>query len=126
MTGTVDKSDNDYFSLQLQIKSAFAAVMKSYPYMVAFMYSTEHEDVIEAMREIYDKKDIVPKKIREYLDYANTAGIKAGTDISKLDEMIEYTSEAVMRKTLPVNEDRPENYLAEIKKHILMLRDFNR
>ncbi|MCR4788599.1 MAG: TetR/AcrR family transcriptional regulator [Lachnospiraceae bacterium] len=126
MTSTVDKTDNDYFSLQLQIKTSFANVMKSYPYMVAFMYSTEHEDVVEAIKAIYDKKEILPKKIREYLDYANTASVKEGSDISRLDDMIEFTSEAVMRKTIAVNEERPENYLTEIKKYIIMLREFNR
>ena len=40
--------------------------------------------------------------------------------------MIEFTSEAVMRKTLPVNEERPENYLTEIKQYIIMLRNINR
>ena len=126
MTSTVDKTDNDYFSLQLQIKTAYANVMKSYPYMVAFMYSTAHEDVVEAMKEVFDKKDILPKKIREYLDYANTSSVKEGTDISRLDDMIEFTSEAVMRKTLPVNEERPENYLTEIKQYIITLRNCNR
>ncbi|MCR4849644.1 MAG: TetR/AcrR family transcriptional regulator [Lachnospiraceae bacterium] len=126
MTSLVDKTDNDYFSLQLQIKSSYASVMKSYPYMVAFMYSTLNEDVVEAMQEVFDKKEILPKKIREYLDYANTSAIAEGTDISRLDEMIDYTSEAVMRKALSINEERPENYLTEIKKHIIMLRNFNR
>ncbi len=126
MTSLVDKTDNDYFSLQLQIKLSYASVMKSYPYMVAFMYSTLNEDVVEAMQEVFDKKEILPKKIREYLDYANTSAIAEGTDISRLDEMIDYTSEAVMRKALSINEERPENYLTEIKKYIIMLRNFNR
>ncbi|MCR4989945.1 MAG: TetR/AcrR family transcriptional regulator [Lachnospiraceae bacterium] len=126
MTSTVDKSDNDYFSLQLQIKAAETSVMKSYPYMIAFLYSTKHENVVEAIRETYDKKETVPKKIREYLDYANTSMIKEGTDIQDVDRLIDFASEAVLTESLLTNESKPELYYDEIRKYILMLKNFNR
>ena len=123
MTSMVDRTDNDYFSIYLNIRNAEAQVMRSYPYMILFLRSTENENVIEAMNELYDKKDIVPNKIQEFFDHANTSHIKTGVDTHMLDEMIKFTSDAVLLKTLRENEDRPEKYYDEVKQYILTLKN---
>ncbi len=122
MTSTVDKTDNDYFSLYTQIMASYTNVMKSYPYMVAFVNSVQDENVIEAMKEISDKKNAVKAKVREYIDYANTSYVNAGTDISRLDDIIAYTSEAVLKKSLATNDQRPELFYDEMKKYLLTLK----
>lgn len=122
MTSTVDKADNDYFGLYTQIMASYTNVMKSYPYMVAFVNSVQDENVVEALKEISDKKNAVKAKVREYIDYANTSYVHSGTDISRLDDIIAYTSEAVLKKSLATNDQRPELFYDEMKKYLLTLK----
>ncbi len=126
MTSSVDKTDNDYFSLMLQIKAAEASVMKSYPYMIAFLKSTSKEDVVEALNEIHDKRNVVSDKVKEFLDHANTSGLGNNVDVSKLNEIIDFTSEEVLFKILSSNDKKPELYLDEMKKYILTLKNLSK
>lgn len=122
MTSTVDKSDNDYISLYIQIMNSYMNVMKSYPYMVAFVNSVQDENVVEALKEISDKKNAIKEKIREYIDYANSSYVNQGTDIARLDDIISYTAEAVLKKSLSVNDKRPELFYDDMKKYLLTIK----
>ena len=122
MTSTVDKADNDYFSLYTQIMASYTNVMKSYPYMVMFVNSVQDENVVEALNEIAGKKNAVKVKVREFIDYANTSYVNAGTDITRLDDIITYTSEAVLKKSLLINDQRPELFYDDMKKYLLTLK----
>lgn len=125
MTSTVDKSDNDYFSLLIQFRLSEMNVMKTYPYMVAFLLKANHENVIEALNEIYAKKTIVGAKMKEYLDRANTSHIKESVDIIRITELIDYAKEAILIESLLQDDSRPELYYEEIRKHILMLKNIS-
>ena len=125
MTSTVDKTDNDYFSLHLQIKNSEVQVMKSYPYMIAFLRSAEDEDVLEALNAKADKKDIVPSKVKEYFDHVNTSHLKSGADVTLLNNVIGFTSDALLKKMLLSDDTHPENYYDEFKKYILMLKNIS-
>ena len=123
MTGSVDKLDNDYFGLHLQIESAKLKVMKSYPYMILFLNSTREENVLEALNEIADKRDVVPSKIREYFSRANMTHLKENTDPARLDEIIGYISDGILKKVLREDENHVEQYYTEVKKYLIELRN---
>ncbi len=123
MTGSVDKLDNDYFGLHMQIENAKLKVMKSYPYMILFLNSTKDENVIEALNEIADKRDVVPSKIREYFSRANMTHLKENTDPSRLDEIIGFVADGILLKTLREDEHNVDNYYTEVKKYLIELRN---
>lgn len=122
LTGTVDITDNDYFGLYIQIKNTESSVMRSYPYMIDFLNSTEDEDVLEALNEIGSKKNTIPEKIEEYFKHANTYSFAPDTNIRKLSEIIEYTSRVVMKNTLKFNPDHPEFYARDMKDYLITLK----
>ena len=122
LTGTVDITDNDYFGLYIQIKNTESSVMRSYPYMIDFLNSTEDEDVLEALNEIASKKNTIPEKIEEYFKHANTYSFAPDTNIKKLSEIIEYTSRVVMKNTLKFNPDHPEFYARDMKDYLITLK----
>ena len=122
LTGSIDTKDNDFFSLHVQIKSTESAIMKGYPYMIAFLNSVKNENVIEAIKEISDKKSVVSDKIEEYFKHANTSLLKSDIDINLLNNMIDYVSEAVLLKNLKINPDKPDLYFKEMKDYLIQLR----
>ncbi|MCR5502223.1 MAG: TetR/AcrR family transcriptional regulator [Lachnospiraceae bacterium] len=123
MTSTVDISDNDYFGLHLQIENAKVSVMKSYPYMIAFLNSTKNENVLEALNEIADRRNVVKEKIDEYFAHANRTHLKENTDVAKLDEIIEFVCDAVLLRILKEDEYRVDAYYTEVKKYLVELRN---
>lgn len=123
MTSTVDRSDNDYFSIHIMLKKAETNVMRMYPYMVSFLNSCEKENVIEALNEICDKKNIVPDCVEEIFKHANTMLIKSDLDQSKLTDLVNFTSLAVMDKVLKENPERPEEYFEKMKDYLILLRN---
>ena len=65
LTTGIDKSEQDFFELIRQIKEAELQVMKTYPYMVLFLKSSNMENVSEALLETEDKRSILPEKYTE-------------------------------------------------------------
>lgn len=122
LTSSIDKNDNDYFSLHIQIKEAESNIMKGYPYMIAFLNSVKYEDVVEAMNEVSDKLNVVPDKIEEYFKHANTTNISPNVDINYLRSMIEYISEGVLKRVLREAPEQPELYYKQMKEYLLQLK----
>lgn len=122
MTSTVNRSDNDYFSLHLQIINAQCNVMKGYPYMIAFLNSTKNENVLEAMKEIADKKNIVPDKVEEYFKHANTYLVKPQLDVGVLTQMINLCEQATLKEAFEQNGDVSEFYTNKMKDYLMFLK----
>ncbi len=122
MTSSVDRTVNDYFGLHLQLWNARNNVMKSYPYMIAFLNSVEDENVIEALNEISDKRSIVSDKVREYFAHANMATLKSGMDPAMMDEMIGYVAAGLLKKMLREDELHIDGFYKELKRYIDELR----
>jgi len=125
LTSSIDKNDNDYFSLHIQIKEAESNVMKGYPYMIAFLNSANTEDVVEAMNEISDKLNVVSLKKDEYFKHANTSNINPNVDMNRLKTIIEYVSIGVLQRVLREAPDSPELYYKEMKEYLLQLKDMS-
>lgn len=123
LTGTIDKNDNDYFSLHMQIKEAETNAMRGYPYMVAFLNSVKNENVVEAMNEVSDKLNIVSDKIEEYFKHANTTRFKKDADISRVNTIIDYVATGVLKDVLKDNSDHPELYYKEMKDYLIQLKN---
>lgn len=123
LTGAVDLSDNDYFGIHMQIAEAKLGVMKSYPYMVAFMSSTEKEDVIEALNEISDKRHVIDEKLKEFFAHANTSHIKDGTDIEKMDRIVKFVSDGLLFEKMREGDEQAESWYRELKKYIVELKN---
>jgi len=122
MNGTYDKNDNDYFSLHTQIKRAEANVMRAYPYMIMFVNRMDSENVVDVMKEISDKKDTIPNLKKEYFRRAYTKNLKSEVDCGMLDEIIDYTAQAVIEEILRLIPDNTEEYYKRIKDYIIMLK----
>lgn len=123
MTSTVDRDDNDYFSLHVQIKKAESNVMRGYPFMIAFLNKAKEENVIEALNEISSKKNIVPEKKEEFFKHANTYSIKSDIDVEKLNEIVEFTSEGIMKEVLKNVDTAPDAYYKNMKDYVVLLRN---
>lgn len=122
LMSSVDKNDNDYFGLYIQIKNAEANVMRGYPYMIEFVNSTEDEDILEALNAIGEIKNIIPERVEEYFKHANTYSFEEGTNLKKLSEIIEYTSRIAMKNNLKYNQGHPEFYARDMKDYLILLK----
>lgn len=122
MTSSVDRNETDFFGIHIQIKNAEAMVMKSYPYMVAFLNSVKKETVAEAVNEVYDKLSIVPDKAEEFFRRANTAPFRTDVDIKKINFIIDCVADNILKSNLKEAEDKPENYAKQMKEYLYMLK----
>jgi len=122
MTSSVDKSDNDFFGLHIQIKNIESMIMRGYPYMIAFLRSVKDEDVLEAINAISDKKNVVTELIEEFFKHANTTSLKNEDDIPRINKMIDCISEGVLKDNIKNVEERPELYSKEMKEYLLLLK----
>lgn len=125
LTSTVDKSDNDFFSLHLQLKNVDTQVMKTYPYMLAFLYSTKDETVLEAIKALSETKDSVEEKKEDYFKYADTEALKSQTDMKKLNRIIDYVSESILHEAMRSRSFRPEDYYEKIKDYLVFLKEIS-
>lgn len=122
MTGAVDKNDNDYFSLHIQMKRAEANVMRAYPYMILFVSMAAKENIVEVMKEIAEKKDSIYELRRDFFKHANAKNLKNESDSKVFDEIIDYTAASVLEETLRIMPDNTENYYERMKDYIIMLK----
>lgn len=122
LTTTVDKNDNDFFSTHMQIEEAKTSVMRTYPYMIAFLNSTQDEDILEALNEIRTREDIVTDKKNELLNHTNVSTIKSEINPSKISEIIDIISDSTMRKCLKTAEDKPDIFYREMKDYLILLK----
>lgn len=122
LTGAVDKSDNDYFSLHIQLKRGEANALRAYPFMIAFLDRAAKENVVEVMMQIDEKKDTISNLKKEYFKHANSSSFKADVSPNMVDEIIEYTSQAVMDETLRVMPEMTEEYFKRMKDYLILLR----
>ena len=125
LTSTVDKNDNDFFSLHLQLKNVDAQVMKTYPYMLAFLYSTKDETVLEAIKALSETKDSVEEKKEDYFKYANTESLKPQAEMKRLNKVIDYMSESILREEMRSRSFRPEDYYEKIKDYLVFLKEIS-
>lgn len=118
----IDKNDNDFFNMHMQIKNAECQVMKGYPYMIAFLNRTKNENVIEAMEAISEKKNVVSEYIEEIFKHSNMSPLRPDIDVDKLNSIIDYVADGVLTKNLRADDSRPEKYYKEMKEYLVQLR----
>lgn len=123
LTSTVDRNDNDFFGLHLQIKNVDSRVMKNYPYLLAFLNSVKDEEVIEALQATSENKKAVAEKKDEYFKRAYTQSFKPEVDIDRLNQLIEFASNSVLRECLRKDDPDSEAYYEEMKQYLIFLRE---
>ncbi len=125
VTSSVDKNDNDFFGLHIQIKNIESMIMRGYPYMIAFLNRTQNEDVLEAINAIMEKRDVVPELIEELFKHANSASLRSDVDIAKINKMIDIISKGILSDNIGNVEDHPEYYAIQMKEYLLMLKSMS-
>lgn len=122
LTTGIDKSEQDFFELIRQIKEAELQVMKTYPYMVLFLKSSNMENVSEALLETEDKRSILPEKYTEILERADLSKLSNASQVSQIRQMLEYTAEGLMRQRFSEEAFQPELYHQELMQYLQTMK----
>jgi len=118
LSSAIDPGESSYFEVRRQIEAARMQALKTYPYMGMFMNMCDRETVLEAIRELEDAKANFEKTMTTILAQTDLKLIKANASGPAYLEMLDYTLNGIMEKSLRESSFNAEMNYAESVKYI--------
>lgn len=116
ISSAVDPSETSFFEIVRQMEAAKMQVLKSYPYMYMFLYSTRKENITEAILATETSKASFENNVNIVLAKARDAYMKGKSNASEYLKMMHYTLEEIMEDSLRLDTFNAEmNYEEAIK-----------
>ena len=109
----VPAGEKDLFNVYRAMELARMQAMKGYPYMQQFLNRCMQEDVSEALLATEQKRESLAEeyeRIQRQIDYE---ALPAGVDGPKLERMLHYTVQGLMRQRFLDASFQPEMLYAE-------------
>lgn len=122
LTSGVSSTATDYFEICKQIEYAKMQVLKNYPYMQLFLNRTKYEDVGEALVAIERQRGVISDLCNVLKNQANHTLFKNSVDIAKLDLMITYTIDGLLKDRFHDGSFHPEMYYEETIEFLNMMK----
>lgn len=94
----VDAEETNFFVLQKQIEAGRLPVLKNYPYMQLFLEKCNGESTGEALNAIEEKKAELTDLYGTLHAQADKTLLPAGTDTTKLQNILHYTLKSLMEE----------------------------
>lgn len=122
LTTGVDKAEIDFFQIMDQVMQTEVAIMRNYPYMIAFLNQCKYENVSEALVETEEKKAALSEKYEEIFQRGAQASLKTGTDKGNLYQLFCFAEEGLLRKSIFEGSFQPEYFYEEWKVYFAQLK----
>jgi len=122
LKSSVSESEKDYFKIMLSQEQAKTSVLKSYPYMQAFIDRSQSEDDEDALFATEDNRAELQEIYDGILGQVDSSKFKKDVDPSLVHTMLQYTIQGIMREQLQTVSFNADNYFTDCKKHIEMLK----
>lgn len=121
LSSAIDPSETGYFELRRQIEAAKMQAQKTYPYMMHFLNTCDHETVPEACLAIEESKANYEEALKSVLSPADMSGINANPSGSDYIKMLDYTLSSIIEKNLRENSFNAEMIYTESVKYISLI-----
>ena len=118
----MDKNETGYFDLYSQILSAKVDSMTQYPYIFPFLDKAEDETDVDALKEIYERRDKFNDTLKELRDRADVTSLKPGTDYLKLWDVLDFTVKELLLRNIKSASFRADLFKQEANEYIDMIR----
>lgn len=117
----VPEGESDLFAVRRAVELARMQAMKGYPYMQQFLDRCEGEDVSEALLATEEKREnlaAVYERIQGQIDYES---LPPGVDGHRLEKVLQYTVQGLMRQRFLDASFQPEMLYEEILEYMDMM-----
>ncbi len=124
-TTNVEKDETDYFELYNQVVSAKAASMAQYPYIFLFLKKADEETQPEAVAEISERREKFQRIMEALRERADITKFMQGVDYRKIGEVLDFTVDGIMERSLKSGNFRADLFLEEAGEYVDMIRDMS-
>ena len=121
----VDRNETDYFELYHQVLAAKAASMAQYPYIFLFLKKADEETQPEALNEISERREKYQRIMEALRERADITKFMPGVDYKKIGEILDYTTDGLLEKSVKEGNFRADMFLEEAQEYINMIRDMS-
>lgn len=122
LTRAVNKSEKDFFEVQLQIERAKGRVLKQYPYMQQFLYTAQYEENEEAIAAISEEKTAMVNVYNSIYSQTDNTKFLDKVDINRVIDLIRWMSDGLARDKYLSGELDFDQMIAELEKFLNMLK----
>ena len=121
LKSSVSESEKDYFKIMLAEEQAKRNVLKSYPYMQAFIDKSQSEDDEDALDATQESRANLQNMYDGFLSQVDSSAFKREVDPASVHTLLQFTLQGIMREQLQTVSFNADNYFADGKKYIDML-----
>ena len=122
LTQNVSKDENGFFELYKNILAAKADSLSQYPYIFKFLKNADEETNVEAVSEIFDRRDKYRRIMEALRARADVTVFKPGTDYNKVWDILDFTVEGILERNIKNDTFRAELFLEEALEYIEMIQ----
>lgn len=119
----INKNESDYFDLMLSIEIAKKNILKSYPYMQAFIDRSQLEDDEDALSTTENLREELQNMYDGFLSQVDSSKFKREVDPASIHTLLQFTLQGIMKEQLQAISFNADHYFAESKKYITMLKE---
>ena len=122
LTANVEKNENGYFELYHQILSAKVAAMSQYPYIFLYLNKADEETHPEAVAEISERREKYQRIMETLRERADITQFAPFVDYNKIGEVLDYTINGLMMKSIKSGSFRSDLFLQEAEEYVNMIK----
>ena len=121
-TTNVSRDERDFFTLAEQVERAWADAMQQFPYIRLFLSGAEADDTPEAASSILGSREKYELMLQGVRERASNARFIPDADPARIEKMISFTGEGILRQALHDGTFSPDGYREEITAYIRMMK----
>ena len=122
LTRAVNKSEKDFFKVQVQVERAKTRVMKNYPYMQLFLNNARFENDPEAVDAMGENRNVMQETYNGIYSQTDNTCFMDKIDINRIISMINWMSDGFIRDSLSQPGYDLDDMNEEFEKYLNMLR----
>lgn len=115
---SINKDQNDYFSIRKDLEKAKLNVLRNYPYMWQFIKTGMEDNTIEVVEKIEDSKTIYLNTLASYTNQASMGTLHPSLNREKIEALIRYTVDGLTTDQFKNDCYQPEHLYRQICDYI--------
>ncbi len=122
MSRMIDREEKAFFVFRKQMEAAKIQVLRSYPYMQEFIYTSIEEDSIEIVLETVEQKNNYLAYLSEISKHVSMDDFSSGVEALKVEKMVEYVVRGLTEDGTAVTAFKPDLLYKEICEYLDMIQ----
>ncbi|RKM58243.1 TetR/AcrR family transcriptional regulator [Butyrivibrio sp. X503] len=114
--------ENGFFELYKNILSAKVDSLAQYPYIFKFLKKADEETYVEAVGEIFDRREKYRRIMEALRARADITVFKPGTDYNKVWDILDFTVDGILERNIKNDTFRADLFVEEALEYIEMIQ----